>query len=730
MKKSSVFYKIFLPVFLLGTCLVIGFSLYIYQNMYTSIENDFLSDKMSFLRQLRTNFERKIRTIEYSFSTYGSTRSFSETFTKELDAQDYIEYSEIRKELNFIEMMAMDQNSFDLISLKGGWGVINGSLHQLSTSEVQELNNQFMDSKKSLFWQKENNGIQMIITLPMFEDDKYAMGKAMITDYSIDQIIKNDSEDLIKIYNDEELLYSNQSKSQEYQLNSYSDELDFNNPKVVKKDGKTFILLKSDYNNWVYSMQLSLNSVASTTSKLRKGLFAVSLALIFLIGTISYLFSERFAKPIRQIQERLDLKPHRFKDKELDLVANSITKILGENQSLSANLMTQKPQLETLFILSLFRNRVEKRELEQRLAQFGYPSHQRYYTAAIQIDSLDKDRHGGEKDLLLMAINNIVTEIVPEANRMIPIVLNDEMQATIFRMDKDDPEASRKIMRYCQEIQSAVNEYLHLSISIGISKKFFILTQSKQSVDLAKEALHYRVNTGPGSIIFYNEIAPSGNEKELVKYPIQLQNQLFEAIRSGEDVELILDELVNKLFSSNKNPLNLEVALMRLINELVQLGQMLGVGSNIFENIKQIYLNALTRYQPKELKAILLEQLILPIMKHTQERTEIEFKTLSDKIMHIIQTEYDKDLSLDCIADRLHYNPNYLSSVFKKESGENFGDYVQNYRLDVAKQWLRETELPIKEIAERLQYRNPQNFIRFFKKKEQKTPGEYRKAYR
>ncbi|MGM0126003.1 hypothetical protein IGI37_003404 [Enterococcus sp. AZ194] len=730
MKKSSVFYKIFLPVFLLGSCLVIGFGLYIYQNTYTSIENNFLTDKMSFLRQLRTNFERKIRTIEYSFSTYGSTRSFSETFTKELGAQDYVEYSEIRKELNFIEMMAMDQNTFDLISLEGRWGVINGSLHQLSQKEVEALHNQYMDSKNSLFWKKEKNGIQMIITLPMFEKKKYAMGKAMITDYSIDQIIENDSEDLIKIYNDEELLYSNQTDSREYQLNSYRDELDFNVPKVVKKDGKIFILLKSDYNNWIYSLQLSLNFVSNTTSKLRKGLFAVSLALIGLIGTLSYLFSERFAKPIRQIQERLDLNPRRFKDKELDLVANSITKLLGENQSLSANLMTQKPQLETLFVLSLFRNRVEKRELAQRLAQFGYPNHQRYYTAAIQIDALDKDRHGGEKDLLLMAINNIVTEIVPVENRMIPIVLNDEMQATIFRMDKDDAEASRKIMRYCQEIQEAINEYLRLSVSIGISNKYFNLTQSKRSVDFAKEALHYRVNTGPASIIFYKEIAPSDNEKELVKYPVQLQNQLFEAIRSGDDVELILDELVSKLFSSNKNPLNLEVALMRLINELVQLGQMLGVGSKIFENIKQIYLNALTRYQPTELKAILLEQLILPIMKHTQERTEVEFKTLSDKIMHIIHTEYDKDLSLDCIADRLHYNPNYLSSVFKKESGENFGDYVQNYRLDIAKQWLRETELPIKEIAERLQYRNPQNFIRFFKKKEQKTPGEYRKSYR
>ena len=45
----------------------------------------------------------------------------------------------------------------------------------------------------------------------------------------------------------------------------------------------------------------------------------------------------------------------------------------------------------------------------------------------------------------------------------------------------------------------------------------------------------------------------------------------------------------------------------------------------------------------------------------------------------------------------------------------------------MAKKWLIETNMTVKEISQRLQYNNPQNFIRFFKKKENKTPGEYRK---
>ncbi len=57
-------------------------------------------------------------------------------------------------------------------------------------------------------------------------------------------------------------------------------------------------------------------------------------------------------------------------------------------------------------------------------------------------------------------------------------------------------------MEYCRLIQKRVKEYLNLTISIGISNRFETLNESKQSVDRAKEALYYRVNTGPSSIIF------------------------------------------------------------------------------------------------------------------------------------------------------------------------------------------------------------------------------------
>ncbi|MFU1722060.1 AraC family transcriptional regulator, partial [Bacillus velezensis] len=129
-------------------------------------------------------------------------------------------------------------------------------------------------------------------------------------------------------------------------------------------------------------LEVDSSAIGAMIRNLRIGLVAVSLTLVGLIGLLSYLFSDRFARPISQIQERLNLKSKGFSGKELDLVAQSVSRIIGEKEALSAHLVTQKPQLETLFVLSLFRNRVERRELDQRLQQFGYSSQNDcYYTA-------------------------------------------------------------------------------------------------------------------------------------------------------------------------------------------------------------------------------------------------------------------------------------------------------------------------------------------------------------
>jgi YesN/AraC family two-component response regulator len=177
----------------------------------------------------------------------------------------------------------------------------------------------------------------------------------------------------------------------------------------------------------------------------------------------------------------------------------------------------------------------------------------------------------------------------------------------------------------------------------------------------------------------------------------------------------------------NKSSMNFEVMLVRFVNNLIQLEQLLGMEVLMRHDNDALYHRLLGIRNPEEIERMLTEQVIIPMVQSMKEKTNEQFKCLSEKIATIIRSEYDQELSLEMIGERLHYNPNYLSSIFKKEYGTTFSDYLVSYRLEIAKKWLVQGDMTIKEIAERLQYQNSQNFIRSFRKKEQITPGMYRK---
>lgn len=725
----------FFPFFLLGISIVVGFSVFIYNSTYHSVEEEFLKDKQNYTKQILNNVEQKVRTIEYGYTAYSSTATFETIFKQPLSGKDFDTYRDIKKEINYIEMMGIEGSKHNLISIDQNWGIIEGSLKELSEEEIAGYKQKYInEATQSLFWRPTSTGIEMIMTLPIYQRDKFALGISNIPRSSIDEIVDNEKDNLVEIYNSKnELLYSSRKKARLLSLENYEAIMNEGEDiKMVDADGEKYVYAQSDYNRWIYVVQINPTEISNMINNTRIGLLIVSTLLIILVGIISYMLANSFSRPIRKIQEKLAIHDVSGQKSELSLVADSVDKIIGQNETLVASLTMQKPQLETLFVLSLFRNRITANEAKHRLKQFGYFFNEtnHFYTGLIQIDNMDSQKIV-EKDLYLLALNNIVEEIVPDKERLIPIVLNDEMQATIFITDENDYESSRRIMKYYEEIQTAAKEYLDITISVGISPVYKTLISSKKAVDLAKEALHYRVNVGPESIIFYDDIAPLLNDASISKYPVELQNELVNTIRSGneEEVKETVDTLIDEIFRMNKNPVSLEVTLIRLINEIIQLGQLLGAEAKIFDSIKPLYYEAINAYYPDRIKQMLIEHLIKPIIISTQDKTDKEFRSLSDKIVQIIQTEYDQEISLDIIADRLHYNPNYLSSVFKKEYGENFVDYLMGFRLQKAKSLLQETNIPIKEIAEKLQYRNSQNFIRFFKKKVGMTPGDYRKQY-
>jgi two-component system response regulator YesN len=94
--------------------------------------------------------------------------------------------------------------------------------------------------------------------------------------------------------------------------------------------------------------------------------------------------------------------------------------------------------------------------------------------------------------------------------------------------------------------------------------------------------------------------------------------------------------------------------------------------------------------------------------------------------LSFIEEEHANDLTLTLIAERLFVNPNYLSSLFKSETGSTFTNQLTRVRMDKAKELLSKTNLKIYQISEQVGYSDQAHFSRVFKAVEGIRPYEFR----
>ncbi|EMS73971.1 response regulator transcription factor [Ruminiclostridium cellobioparum] len=107
------------------------------------------------------------------------------------------------------------------------------------------------------------------------------------------------------------------------------------------------------------------------------------------------------------------------------------------------------------------------------------------------------------------------------------------------------------------------------------------------------------------------------------------------------------------------------------------------------------------------------------------EEPRSERKTI-EAAKEYINKNFFNSISLESVARHVHMNTNYFSSLFKKETGENFIDYLTKVRVEKAKTLLANPNLKIHEICQIVGYYSTKHFARLFKEMVGMTPSEYR----
>ena len=271
---------------------------------------------------------------------------------------------------------------------------------------------------------------------------------------------------------------------------------------------------------------------------------------------------------------------------------------------------------------------------------------------------------------------------------------------------------TKEIVKYCRETYS-------LLLSVGISSMVPAIEGIQNACKQGMDCLKY--NFENTQIVVCDDLSLKTTGIEIDQY--YNKAAFAEALRIG-DVELIIKS-VHDSMSAIKNNQNKRYLMPLLFDMLGSTAlTLLHMGYN-FENetIMGLTSNELTINE-------LEERLIEFYSNLMQELREHFYKNNSKIVKHVInyvKENYNKNVTLNEIADEIYFTPNYLSSLFSKSTGENFSMYLTQYRIKKAIEFLDSGRYKVYEVANMVGYKNTDYFCKVFREITGVVPSCYKK---
>jgi two-component system response regulator YesN len=121
-----------------------------------------------------------------------------------------------------------------------------------------------------------------------------------------------------------------------------------------------------------------------------------------------------------------------------------------------------------------------------------------------------------------------------------------------------------------------------------------------------------------------------------------------------------------------------------------------------------------------------LSALYAASVEHVAARRRRKEKLDMGEIKGYIDRNYERQVSLESVAEAFYVSKEYLSKAFKAQTGVNLTEYVIRLRMDKARSLVCGSELKIKDIAQSVGYEDVTYFNRLFKSQFGETPGQMR----
>lgn len=253
------------------------------------------------------------------------------------------------------------------------------------------------------------------------------------------------------------------------------------------------------------------------------------------------------------------------------------------------------------------------------------------------------------------------------------------------------------------KLEESIQNFLNRDIPMGISDVNTDISELKYFYQQAKERL-FALN----------------EEENCSQYPEREVSSLKTAV-DNSDVKragLLLDELLDVIEVVDDT---MSSVILWEVSEIFKVDreQLLRLQKDNRDNLKAFSIGFLKEMKKK------VETLK---KRETEKNSGYKKRDIMDVLNYIYENYLDDNFSVKSMASHFQTSVSNISHFFKKNMEVTISQYVEQIKLERAKEMLRTSDKKVSEIAEILRYANSTAFIEMFKKYEGVTPGVYRES--
>lgn len=395
--------------------------------------------------------------------------------------------------------------------------------------------------------------------------------------------------------------------------------------------------------------------------------------------------------------------------------------------------LSSLPILREHFLNSLVQSCMPQSLIEEKCREYGLEllGARKYVAAVVDVQTEESKSEATrplhqQQELIPISVRQLLEEKLKHFCRFAVFQSSVELMV-LAAIDKENSQTG--LITVLEDISREAHRILEVTLTIGVGHSCAGMGDICRSYQAARNALGYKAIVGAGSAIYIGDVEPVSRGK----LPLggKEESELIAAIKFGgpEAIESATSRMIACMEEARVHIKQYQAYILHVVSSLTQLMQQYDMNLSEVLGSEEDYFELLSQVQKRSDFGTWLMEISCRIHEELGKERDNTTRNVISQAKQYIQDNYQNpDLSVEMLCRYLHMSPAYFSTMFKKETGQTYVNYLTQLRLDKAVELLNKTDDKTYVIASKVGYAEQNYFSYVFKKRFGVSPTKYRGA--